>query len=372
MAVLERLIPEYGAPGNPCDMTAQVLSTPGQAYECFDALMADPQYAALVVPHTYAYEAATARIRVLDEAAARHGKIACATWLTQHLEGPGATETERCEHVALFRTMDSCMAALSQWQRRADWLRERERVAPRLAPAGAREAAAALLDGAGHTTLTEREGKEVLAAYGVPVVSETLVQTADEAAAAAAACGYPVVLKVESPDIAHKTEAGVLRLSLGTEADLRVAFDEVMANARKVAPPARINGVLVQPMVPQGMEVMVGARVDPQFGPLVVAGLGGVFVELLRDTAVQLAPVSTDDALRMLHGLKARRALEGFRGMEPVDLPRLAEVIARISEFAADQHDRIAELDVNPLICAGSRIIAVDALIVRQTAAGTS
>jgi acyl-CoA synthetase (NDP forming) len=180
------------------------------------------------------------------------------------------------------------------------------------------------------------------------------------------------VVKVESPDIAHQTEAGVLRLSLGTESELRAAFDEVMANARKVTPPPRINGVLVQPMVPQGIEVMVGARVDPQFGPLVVAALGGVFVELLRDTAVQLAPVSTDDALRMLHGLKGRRALEGFRGMEPVDLPRLAEVIARISEFAADQRDRIAELDVNPLSCAGSRIIAVDALIVRQAAGSTA
>ena len=366
MAVLERLIPEYGAPGNPCDMTAQVLSTPQQLAECFEALMADPQYGALVVPHTYAYAPATSRIETLGRAAAEHGKIACAVWLTQHLEGPGAVETEQNPNVALFRSMRHCMAALAQWHRRADGLARREQASARLSDEGAAARAGALLKAAPHDTLTEREGKAVLALYGVPVVRDALAASADEAVAAARECGYPVVLKVESPDIPHKTDAGVIRLAVASDADVRSAYEAVMRNARAVQPPARIQGVLVQPMVPQGTEVMVGARIDPQFGPMVVAGLGGVFVELLKDTAVRLAPVDRAEARRMLGELKAQRALQGFRGAPPVDLDRLADVVARISEFAADQQARIAELDVNPLICAGDRVIAVDALIVRR------
>jgi len=364
MAVLERLFPEYGAPGNPCDLTAQVLSTPQALAECFEALMADPQYGTLVVPHTYAYAPATARIDILGRAAAQHGKIACAVWLTQHLEGPGAHETEANPHVALFRSMRHCMAALAQWHRRADWLRDRETASPRLADEGAARRAAELLARAPNDTLTEREGKEVLALYGVPVVRDILARSVDEAVAAAKECGMPVVLKVESPDIPHKTEAGVIRLNVRTEADVRSAYDAVMRNAQAVQPAPRINGVLVQPMVPQGVEVMVGARVDAQFGPMVVAGLGGVFVELLKDTAVRLAPVHRREARRMLGELKAQRALQGFRGSQPVDLDALADVVARISEFASDQRERLSELDVNPLICAGDRILAVDALIV--------
>lgn len=368
MAVLERLIPEYGAPGNPCDTTAQVVSTPHHLHECFEALMADPQYGALIVPHTYAYAAATARIEILGRAAAEHGKIACNVWVTQHLEGPGAVESEQHPHVATFRSTNHCMAAVAAWHKRADWLREQGRPAARLSPAGARDAAAERIAASPNATLTEREGKEVLAAYGVPVVRDVLTGSADEAARAARELGFPVVLKVESPDIPHKTEAGAIRLDLGSDAEVRAAYAEVTRNAQAHAPSARIAGVLVQPMVPQGTEIMVGARVDPQFGPMVVVGLGGIFVELLKDTAVRLAPVDAREARKMLGELKAHKALQGFRGAAPVDLERLAAVIARISELAADQRESIAELDVNPLICAGERIIAVDALLAKKQA----
>lgn len=368
MARLEALIPEYGSPGNPCDMTAQVLSTPQDLHACFEALMADPAYGALVVPHTFAYDAATARIATLGRAAAEHGKIACNVWMTQHLEGPGAIESERNPNVATFRSMRHCMAALSAWHRHDAWRARGGRRAPRLSPPEAAAQAAALIDASPHATLTEREGKAVLAAYGVPVVQEHLVQGADEAAAAARQAGFPVVLKVESPDIPHKTEAGVIRLNLRNEAEVRTACAEILANAQAVSPPARITGVLVQPMVPAGAEIMVGARIDAQFGALVVVGLGGIFVELMRDTALRPAPVDAEEARRMLGELQGQAVLRGFRGSPPVDVDRLAEVVARISEFAADQRDRIAELDVNPLICAGDRILAVDALIARRPA----
>ena len=218
-----------------------------------------------------------------------------------------------------------------------------------------------------NTTLTEREAKAVLALYGVPVIGEELAQDAAAAAAASGKLGYPVAMKVESPDIPHKTEAGVIRLNLNSEAELKTAFDAVMASAGKAAPRARINGVLIQPMAPAGLEMMAGGRIDEQFGPLIAVGLGGVMVELMKDTALDLAPVTRVEARRMLDRLKGRKALDGFRGMAPVGVAALADVVVRLSEFAADQQDLIREFDVNPLICAGERIVAVDALIVRKS-----
>jgi acyl-CoA synthetase (NDP forming) len=137
-----------------------------------------------------------------------------------------------------------------------------------------------------------------------------------------------------------------------------------MANAAKVSPPPRINGVLVQPMVPRGIEIVVGARNDPLFGPLIVVGLGGVLVEVLKDTAMSPAPVTPAQAEGLLRQLKGVKLLEGYRGMPGADIGRLARVISDVSRFAADHRDAVAELDINPLICAGERITAVDALIV--------
>jgi acetyl-CoA synthetase len=173
-----------------------------------------------------------------------------------------------------------------------------------------------------------------------------------------------VVLKVESPDLPHKTEAGVIRLNLRSADEVRAGFDAVTANAAKVLPPPRINGVLVQSMVPEGIEIVVGARNDKLFGPMVVVGLGGVLVEVLKDTALSPAPVTPGQAEGLVRQLKGVKLLEGYRGMPGADIGRLARVISDVSRFAADHRDRVAELDVNPLICAGERITAVDALIV--------
>ncbi|TPG49913.1 CoA-binding protein [Roseomonas nepalensis] len=362
-AVLSARIPEFGSARNPCDVTAQVLNDPGSLQDCIGALLGDPAYGTLVVPNGFAYDVATPRFRMMGELAARYGKVACVVWTTQWLEGPGAREAEGEERVALFRSMDRCMAAIAAWQARHERRCAGPVMATRLAPPGAREAAARLLDQASGAVLTEREAKAVLAAYGVPVVAETLATGAEEAVAAADAAGYPVVLKVESPALPHKTEAGVIRLGLAGPEAVRAAFAEVMANARRAAPGAPIHGVLVQPMVPAGIEVVVGARRDPLFGPTVLVGMGGILVELLRDTAVALAPVSHGEARAMLAGLRGARLLSGFRNLPAVDLDALAGVVQRVSELAADHAGRIAEIDVNPVIAAGARLVAVDALI---------
>ncbi len=361
--VLESRIPEFGSSRNPCDVTAQVLSDPDALGVCANALLSDPQYGVLVSPMTYGSVPSAKRPLVYDELARQHGKMACVVWQTEWQDGPGVVEANQCERLALFRSMNACFSALAAWHWR-DGKRAAGAQMVAATPAATIARARKLMDAASGATVTEREAKEILALYDVPVVGETLTQNADEAVSAAAALGYPVVMKVESPDLPHKTEAGVIRLNLRTGAEVRAAYAAVMANAAKVSPPPRINGVLVQPMVPQGVELVIGARNDPLFGPLIVVGLGGVLVEVLKDSALSPAPVTAHEAEGMLRSLKGIKLLEGFRGMEAVNIDRLAGIISQVSRFAADHRNQVAELDINPLICAGNRIIAVDALIV--------
>jgi acetate---CoA ligase (ADP-forming) len=363
--VLEEHIPDFGSARNPCDVTAQVVNNPKSLWACGEALLADESYGAIVMPQPVAFDFHIPRIGALSELSQRHGKITCNVLISGWLQGPGSLEAQIDPHVALFRTMERCFSTLEAWQRRAAKRSRGERVLTRVCEPSAAVRAAALLDEARHASLTEREAKAVLAAYGVPVVSELLVGTAAEARDAAAKLGFPVALKVESPDLPHKTEAGVIRLNLRSPEDVQAAFEAVLTNARRARGNPRINGVLVQPMIPSGIEIMVGAKVDPLFGPLIVVGFGGTLVELLKDTSVELAPVTHLEALAMLRRLKGAALLDGFRGAEPVDVEQLAQIICRLSELAADQTQRIRELDVNPLICAGRRIIAVDALISR-------
>lgn len=363
-------VPDFGSPRNPCDVTAQLLNDLPALEACTDALMADEAFGALVTSHAYAYESATSRLPFFDRAAARSKKIACNVWAPAWLGGPGARETEESPHLALFHGMDDCFAALAAWHRR-DALRR----APSLDPAARLTSLdltcklRRLLDAAPALALTESESKRALALYGIPVVTDRVVQDAQAATKAAEALGFPVVLKIESPDILHKSDAGVVRLGLRTREEVHEAAEAILAAARAIEPAPRIAGISVQPMLPKGVEVMVGGRHDPQFGPLIVVGLGGIFVELLKDAALAPAPVSPDEARAMLESLKGVPLLRGFRGGEAVDLDRLADIVARASELIADADGAIAEMDVNPLICAGASIAAVDGLIVKRSEA---
>jgi len=293
----------------------------------------------------------------MAEVAGEQVKPVVLVWLSEWLQGPGSEEYEKNEKIPVFRSMERCFAAIAAWHARAE---RSFAEAPRLSSAGAAAEARKLLAAAGGD-LTEREAKRVLAAYGVPVVGERLAKSVEEARAAAREFGYPVVMKADSPTILHKTELGVVKVGIADAAALASAYAGILAAARG----HELRGVLVQPMVP-GVEVIVGARVDPAVGPIVVVGLGGVLVELMQDSVAALAPVSAAEAKAMLARLKGYKLLTGFRGSAAVDLGALAEAIARISELAADLAGEIEELDVNPLRCSGDKVVAVDAVIVRR------
>jgi acetate---CoA ligase (ADP-forming) len=178
--------------------------------------------------------------------------------------------------------------------------------------------------------------------------------------------GFPVALKVESPDIPHKTEAGVVRLNLGDAAQVRTAYAEILASAKAYAPEAQITGVSVQEMVGEGVEVIIGVSCDPQLGPVLLFGSGGVMVEVYNDVALRRCPITRPEAQAMIAEVKGVRLLQGFRGRPAADLEALADTLVRVSHLAIHLEGHLAELDINPLMVlpSGQGVKAVDALVV--------
>jgi len=215
----------------------------------------------------------------------------------------------------------------------------------------------------GRTSLTAPEGKLVCDAYGIPVPKEGVASSAAEAAKLAASMGFPVVLKIVSPDILHKTEAGGVLVGLKSADDVQKGYDTIVANAKKYNAKANLQGVQVQQMLAGGQEVIVGAVTDPSFGKLVAFGLGGVLVEVLKDITFRLAPATRDDALSMLDGVAAAEILKGVRGAQPVNRDALADVIVNVSQLISDFPD-IVEMDLNPVFATPQGAIAADVRIV--------
>src|SRR5512132_1460889 len=213
------------------------------------------------------------------------------------------------------------------------------------------------------TSLTAPEGKIVCEAYGITVPKEGVAASAAEAAKLASEMGFPVVLKIVSPEILHKTEAGGVLVGVKDAAAAEQGFDTIMANAKKYDAKANLLGVQVQQMLKGGQEVIVGAVTDPSFGKLVAFGLGGVLVEVLKDITFRLAPASREDALSMLDGIQAAEMLKGVRGSDPVDREALADVIVKVSQLVSD-FPEIVELDLNPVFATKKDAIAADVRIV--------
>jgi acetyltransferase len=275
------------------------------------------------------------------------------------------------EGIPTFRTPEACARALRNL---VDYGRFLERypsskATPPASPAGDMAKIKEVLNSP-QTALNEHQSKVILAEYTIPIVRERIATSMEEGLGIAREIGFPVALKVLSPDILHKTEANVVKLGITSEEAFRRAYREVLGNAKGYKSDARIDGILVQEMVEGGTEVIVGMSLDPQFGPNVMFGLGGIFVEVYKDVSLRIVPLTRADAEGMIHEVKGSVLLGGYRGREKGDVGGIIDVILKVSQLAMDLRDEVMELDINPLIVLGEGrgVKAVDALIVKRDA----
>jgi acyl-CoA synthetase (NDP forming) len=217
----------------------------------------------------------------------------------------------------------------------------------------------------GRSILTEIESKRVLKQIGVPVVETRLAMNQKEAVSISQRIGFPVVLKITSPDVVHKTDSGGVRLGLRNGSEVKKAYDDISKSVQKKYPRAFIHGISVQKMAPPGTEVIVGTSKDPQFGPVIMFGLGGIFVEVLKDVSFRVIPVKQKDAQEMIQEIKGFPLLRGYRGKDPANIPALVGMILKISKFI-NENPQIREMELNPIFAYKNKALAVDARIILE------
>lgn len=217
----------------------------------------------------------------------------------------------------------------------------------------------------GRTVLTEIESKQILEQAGINVVTTTLATSQSQAVMLTGRTGLPAVLKISSPDITHKTDAGGVKVGLKTREAVRKAYKEITASAREKFPSAKIEGVSVQSMARQGVEIIIGMFKDSQFGPVLMFGLGGVLVEVLKDVSFRIVPLARRDAAEMIKEIKGYPLLMGYRGQEPANIPYLEDLLLKVSAFI-EQNPEIKEMDLNPVFAYKDGAVAVDARIVLE------
>ena len=362
---LRAIVPSFGYIVNPVDVTAAIFNDLSLIRRTLQAILDDPNVDAIAMINASLQGELAANIAdEIAEIAAHTDKPVFLAWSARDELARDAYAKLDALNIPHYKSPVRCGRALCALSAYAASLR---REAARL-----QETPLALTSAIAQTTLAgatgdlpEHAAKQLLAAYGIGVTRETLTTNATDAVAAARRIGYPVVLKVQSPDIPHKTEVRAVKLGLDSDTAVSTAFDEIMRNARAYKPDAHIEGVLVQEMVAGGIEAILGVTNDPLFGPAVMFGLGGIFAEVLRDVSFRMAPVTHSEAREMISEIKGAAVLRGARGAAPADVDALADAIVRVSAMAVDLENQMAELDINPLFVfpAGSGVKAGDALI---------
>jgi acyl-CoA synthetase (NDP forming) len=363
------LLPSYGSAQNPIDATAQAIGEVGYA-PLVELVRQSERIDTILLISSLANESRAKKLgeEMAPITASCEKPILLSTYTTAT---PASIAALAAAGIPCYTAMPSCARAIkalvdySAFQRRLAG-----RTAPPAAPAAARDEVARALAESG-PVLTEIASKTLLARYGVPLPPEALAASEDAAVAAAARIGGAVALKVQSPGILHKTEAGAVMLGLAGEAAVRDGYRSVLARARAAHPDAAIDGVLVQAMARHGVDIILGVTRDATFGPLLMVGLGGIHVEVLRDVAFAPVPLATDEAVALIGELQGAALLDGVRGAAPADKAALAQLIVALSRFAADHAGSIAEIDLNPVIvhAAGEGLTVVDALIVKRQGA---
>ncbi|KPI14763.1 CoA-binding domain protein [Actinobacteria bacterium OV450] len=362
---LHQWIPQYLNVANPVDNGGHPVGD-WRGRKIIDAILADPSVGVLICPITGPFPPMSDKLaQDLVDAAEQSDKLVCVVWGSPvGTEEAYRTTLLGSSRVATFRTFGNCITAVRAYlghHRFTAAYRSPFEDAPRTPSPSYRKAQALMRPG---QQLSEHAAKQLLRAYGIRVPREQLVTSAAAAVRAAGLVGYPVVMKASGPQLAHKTELGLVKIGLTSASQIRDAYRELTDIARYENVP--LDGILVCQMVERGVEMVVGVTQDDLFGPTVTVGLGGVLVEVLHDAAVRVPPFGEDQARAMLSELRGRALLEGVRGAPPADVDALVEVVLRVQRMALELGGSLAELDVNPLMVLprGQGAVALDALAV--------
>ena len=364
----EKEIAAFGKVANPFDLTGQLFNDPEMFGRCMKLFAADDNFDVIQINVSMvAGESSEKRGLQILKAAREISKPIVTWWAAGGLSEPGIKILNDSK-ITLFRSPERCAAAVKalvdygQLLARGPDSKNRGDGADRSVFLGRVKN---ILD-AGCTSLSEHQSKALLKEYGIPVTTEKVTKSSLEAARLAEEIGFPVVIKIDSPDITHKSEAGAVRLGVNSKGETVRFYEEIIENAKAYNPKARINGVSIQEMIQGGTEVMIGTSQDPQFGPTVAFGLGGIFVEVLQDISLRVTPLSRSDAEQMVTEIKGYSILQGVRGKKRSDIEAVVDVLLRISRLAKDWEDIISEIDINPLIVFddGRGVKAADALVV--------
>lgn len=365
---IKQVIPSFASAANPIDLTAAAsVSAPELFTAPLKALMEDPDVDNIILTEfPLFWDEETKELQEFVEMCKNTNKFVLVS--TFPLEGMSIPKGQQymVDHgVPVIPGNLQAISALAKLVEYSEKYRayQKESVRER-ASIQKKENVAYLLQE--NQILSEWDASKVLQAYEIPTTKKSLAATVDEAVQQANCIGYPVVLKIDSKDILHKTEAGGIRLSLQNAEQVKQAFDDILLSAHKYHPDAHINGVMVQEMVAKGTEVIVGVTRDASFGPVIMFGLGGIFVEVFKDIAFRVAPITRQDALEMINEIKGKAIFDGVRGGEALDVEAIVDILLRVSSLVQDYD--IEELDLNPIIVTEKCAKAVDALIVTSAA----
>jgi acetate---CoA ligase (ADP-forming) len=367
LRLLETYLPAFGSAKNPVDMTSVAVAEPEMLGKCLRAIVADDNVHMIAVatgfmPHMAPilakdlidiYQSTTKPIVLITNISSPSEIIVKAV---KSIEDAGIPVLK--DHLHAIQALSN-LAWYAAKVRQAQIKTE----LPRIHAADATRKMIKSPD-----ALTEFEAKKILGGYGIPVTREALATTADMAVQLAREIGYPVALKIQSPQIMHKTEASGIRLNVSSDREVRAGFRDIMFCAKTYLKntPGIIQGILVQEMIKDGVEVIIGTTRDPVFGHVLMFGLGGIFVEAMKDVAFRITPLERKDAEEMVREIKGYRVLQGMRGKPPADCAALVDIILRVSALVTDHADYIRELDINPLVVSAAGAKVVDALIVKD------
>ena len=364
LASLKEQLPSYASPNNPLDMTAS-LSYDADLYAgALRTVMDDPNIGMVLIGYTLLLDIADPAIHYMyqgiEKVVQEKGDACKPIAMIPFAENTRNIEyQDKLFHIGV-PILPPPVYAFKMLRHLADFISYRPEEKTLLLSPGK--------GNSGETeALSERESKAELGCFGVAVPRETVVTSAEEASAFAADTKDAFAMKIESADILHKSDVGGVRLNVQGAEEAKTAYQEIMKQVTAKRPDARINGILMAPMLKSGVEMIIGVNHDPQFGPMVMVGMGGVFVEVFKDVALYPAPLGEAEALEMLKSLKSFRLLNGYRGSARCDIKALCETIVAVGRYASEKKDTLKELDINPLFVypEGEGVGVADALIVK-------